>query len=103
MHVRRQRFSDFRTVLFERVLAPVRGWTALRGFSFFLLSNVKRLIFSLRHRVGGRRPTLRAPPAAAPGRSAGPRIDSFNGKLRDEMLDREIFYTLGEAEILIER
>jgi transposase InsO family protein len=30
-------------------------------------------------------------------------IESFNGKLRDELLDREIFYTLTEAKILIER
>ncbi len=30
-------------------------------------------------------------------------VESFNGKLRDEMLDREIFYTLGEAKVLIER
>ena len=30
-------------------------------------------------------------------------IESFNGKLRDELLDREIFYTLGEAKILIQR
>ncbi|MFH1748560.1 MAG: IS3 family transposase [Planctomycetota bacterium] len=30
-------------------------------------------------------------------------IESFNGKLRDELLDREIFYTLTEARILIER
>lgn len=29
--------------------------------------------------------------------------ESFNGKLRDEMLDREIFYSLREAEVLIER
>ena len=29
--------------------------------------------------------------------------ESFNGKLRDELLNREIFYTLKEAEILIER
>jgi transposase InsO family protein len=29
--------------------------------------------------------------------------ESFNGKLRDEILDREIFYTLTEAQILIER
>ncbi len=28
--------------------------------------------------------------------------ESFNGKLRDELLDREIFYTLREARILIE-
>jgi len=28
---------------------------------------------------------------------------SFNGKLRDELLNREIFYTLKEAQILIER
>ena len=30
-------------------------------------------------------------------------MESFNGKLRDELLDREIFYTLTEAQILIER
>jgi putative transposase len=30
-------------------------------------------------------------------------IESFNGKLRDELLNREIFYTLQEAKILIER
>ncbi len=30
-------------------------------------------------------------------------IESFNGKLRDELLNGEIFYTLNEAKILIER
>lgn len=30
-------------------------------------------------------------------------VESFNGKLRDELLDREIFYTLAEAQVLIER
>jgi putative transposase len=30
-------------------------------------------------------------------------IESFNGKMRDELLNREIFYTLREAQILIER
>jgi len=30
-------------------------------------------------------------------------IESFNGKLRDELLNGEIFYTLREATILIER
>jgi len=30
-------------------------------------------------------------------------IESFNGKLRDELLDRELFYTLAEAQILTER
>ena len=29
-------------------------------------------------------------------------IESFSGKLRDELLDREIFTTLTEAKILIE-
>jgi putative transposase len=29
-------------------------------------------------------------------------IESFNGKLRDELLDREIFMTLFEAKVLIE-
>ena len=28
-------------------------------------------------------------------------VESFNGKLRDELLDREIFYTLKEAKVLI--
>ncbi len=30
-------------------------------------------------------------------------VESFNGKLRDELLNREIFYTLTEAKVLIER
>jgi len=30
-------------------------------------------------------------------------IESFDGRLRDELLDREIFYTLAEAKNLIER
>ena len=30
-------------------------------------------------------------------------VESFNGKLRDELLDCEIFYTLTEAKILIEQ
>jgi putative transposase len=29
-------------------------------------------------------------------------VESFNGKLRDELLDREIFYSLTEAKVLIE-
>ncbi len=29
-------------------------------------------------------------------------IESFNGKLRDELLNGEIFYTLHEAKVLIE-
>ena len=29
--------------------------------------------------------------------------ESFNGKLRDELLDREVFHSLQEAEALIER
>jgi putative transposase len=29
-------------------------------------------------------------------------VESFNGKLRDELLDREVFYTLLEARVLIE-
>jgi len=29
--------------------------------------------------------------------------ESFNGKLRDEVLNREIFYTLQEAQVMIER
>jgi putative transposase len=30
-------------------------------------------------------------------------IESFNGKLRDELLDREIFTTLEEAKVLIDQ
>ena len=30
-------------------------------------------------------------------------IESFNGKLRDELLNGEIFYTLWEAQVLVER
>ncbi|MEE8381085.1 MAG: transposase, partial [Thermodesulfobacteriota bacterium] len=30
-------------------------------------------------------------------------IESFNGKLRDELLNREIFTTLTEARVLIEQ
>ena len=30
-------------------------------------------------------------------------VESFIGKLRDELLDREIFYTLHEARVLVER
>ena len=30
-------------------------------------------------------------------------IESFNGKLRDELLNGEIFYTMTEAKVLIER
>jgi transposase InsO family protein len=30
-------------------------------------------------------------------------IESFNGKLRDELLDREVFMTLTEAKVLIEQ
>jgi transposase InsO family protein len=29
-------------------------------------------------------------------------VESFNGKLRDELLNRELFYTLTEAQVLIE-
>ncbi len=29
-------------------------------------------------------------------------IESFNGKMRDELLDREIFYSLKEAQVLTE-
>ncbi len=30
-------------------------------------------------------------------------VESFNGKMRDELLNREIFYTLDEAKVLVER
>ena len=33
----------------------------------------------------------------------GERFASFNGKLRDELLDREVFYTLLEVRVLTEQ
>ena len=30
-------------------------------------------------------------------------MESFNGKLRDELLDREVFYTLLEVRVLTEQ
>ena len=30
-------------------------------------------------------------------------MESFNGKLADELLEREVFYTLQEVRVLIER
>ena len=30
-------------------------------------------------------------------------VESFNGKFRDELLNGEIFYTLQEAQVIIER
>ena len=39
---------------------------------------------------------------AVPGGTAALNRESFNGKMRDEFLAREIFYSLKEAEILIE-
>ena len=30
-------------------------------------------------------------------------VESFNGRLRDELLNREVFYTLTEAQVLIEQ
>ena len=30
-------------------------------------------------------------------------VESFNGKLRDELLNREVFYTLKEVQVLTER
>jgi transposase InsO family protein len=30
-------------------------------------------------------------------------VESFNGKLRDELLNGEWFYTLGESQVIIER
>ncbi len=30
-------------------------------------------------------------------------VESFNGKLKDELIDREIFYSLKEAQVLVEQ
>ena len=30
-------------------------------------------------------------------------MESMNGKLRDELLDREVFYTLKELEVVVEQ
>jgi transposase InsO family protein len=56
---------------------------------------------------------VRTPPVdhSSGSRCAGPTIldpsngccESFNGKLRDELLNGEIFYTLREAQALIEQ
>ena len=35
--------------------------------------------------------------------AVGERLASFNGKLRDELPDREVFYTLLEVRVLTER
>ena len=41
--------------------------------------------------------------SSPPSRCENGYNESFNGKLRNEMLNGEIFYTLAEARILIER
>ena len=46
--------------------------------------------------------TVRSPPTCL-GKKVGERRASFNGKLRDELLDREVFYTLLEVRVLTER
>ncbi len=30
-------------------------------------------------------------------------VESFNGKMRDELLNREMFYTIKEAKVIIEQ
>ena len=56
-HVYVVRFSQtFGPFFLERVLAPVSSQAALRRFSFFLRSNVKRSIFSLRLGIAHWRP-----------------------------------------------
>ena len=51
-------------------------------------------------RPSGPRPPISNLPA--PGRTANGYCESFNGKLRNELLDGEVFYTLNEAAIAIE-
>src|SRR5215469_17006099 len=41
-------------------------------------------------------------PAPRPLTSSGAVLESFNARLRDELLDGEIFYSLREARIVIE-
>ncbi len=41
--------------------------------------------------------------AASPNQTQNGYVESFNGKLRDELLNGEIFYTLLEAKVLIAR
>ena len=41
--------------------------------------------------------------SSPPHRGRTTTVESFNGKLRDELLDRKIFYTLKEARVLIEQ
>jgi len=45
--------------------------------------------------------TMPTEPGSPPGENGY--IESFNGKLRDELLNREIFTTLEEARVLIEQ
>ena len=46
--------------------------------------------------------TVRSPPTC-PGKEVGERRASFNGKLRDQLLDGEVFYTLLEVRLLTGR
>jgi hypothetical protein len=45
----------------------------------------------------------RCPSGITACRETSKHAPSFSGRLRDELLDREIFYTLAEAKNLIER
>jgi putative transposase len=44
-----------------------------------------------------------AKPIARPDRLLSRDSESFNGKLRDELLNGEVFYSLKEAQIVIEQ
>jgi len=54
------------------------------------------------NRVSGWRSSSRAVCGSLIRRESG-YVESFNGKLRDELLDGEIFYTLFEAQVLVAR
>jgi hypothetical protein len=51
---------------------------------------------------GGTAAEPRLSSGAKLGDLPGPGHESFNGKLRDELLDREVFHSLREAQVLIE-
>ena len=51
----------------------------------------------------GSPPSARRPPTSTPGSPwENGFVESFNARLRDELLNGEIFYTLREAQIVIE-